>query len=179
VIRLLLPLQQASPLHGTISPPQLDLPLKAIAAMAKNRVIGAGGGIPWRLPEDFRWFKQTTLGGVIVMGRKTFESLGRPLPGRRNVVLSSAGSYPGVEMLRSLEALDEANYAPLPVWIIGGAALYAQTLSRCSDLFLSLVELEPEGDVFFPEFESKFVLEGVVQEYPEFKVLHYRNPAVQ
>ncbi len=146
--------------------------------MARNRVIGAAGGIPWHLPEDFRWFKQATLGGVVVMGRKTFESLGRPLPGRRNVVLSTAGFYQGVEMLRSLDALDAAHYAPLPVWIIGGAALYAQTLSRCSDLFLSLVDQEPEGDAFFPEFESEFVLEGVVQEYPEFKVLHYRNSAL-
>jgi dihydrofolate reductase len=152
--------------------------MKAIAAMARNRVIGARGTIPWHLPEDFRWFKKTTLGGVVVMGRKTFESLGKPLPGRRNVVLSSAGSWQGVETLRSLEELDEARYAPLPVWIIGGAALYAQTLSRCSDLFLSLVDLEPEGDAFFPEFESGFVLEGVVQESEGFKVLHYRNLAV-
>lgn len=147
--------------------------------MARNRVIGSRGTIPWHLPEDFRWFKQTTTGGVIVMGRKTFESLGKPLPGRRNIVLSSAGSFQGVEIIRSIEALDESNYAPLPVWIIGGAALYAQTLSRCSDLYLSVVDLEPEGDVFFPEFESQFALEAVVREHGNFKVLHYRNSNCQ
>ena len=71
--------------------------------MAKNRVIGAHGAIPWHLPEDFRWFKRATMGGVIVMGRKTYESLGKPLPGRENVVLSRSTEISGVRMVRSIE----------------------------------------------------------------------------
>lgn len=145
--------------------------------MARNRVIGANGGIPWHLPEDFRWFKQMTLGGVVVMGRKTFESLGKPLPGRRNVVVSTGGSFEGVELLRSTAELDEARYAPAPVWIIGGANLYAQTLPLCSDLYLSVVDAEPQGDVCFPEFESQFQLKEIVAKHEGFEIHHYRNIA--
>ncbi len=113
------------------------------------------------------------------MGRKTFESLGRPLPGRRNVVVSATATFPGVEMLHSLEQLEERLYAPAPVWIIGGANVYAQTLSKCSDLFLSLVDMEPEGDAFFPEFESFFRLHRVIGSFEGFEVLHYRNDSAE
>ncbi len=149
--------------------------MKAIAAMARNRVIGLNGSIPWHLPEDFRWFKKMTLGGVIVMGRKTFESLGKPLPGRRNVVVSSAANLEGVDNLRSLQDLDETLYAPAPVWIIGGANVYTQTLSKCSDLYLSLVDAEPAGDAWFPEFESQFRLHEIVAKHEGFEIHHYRN----
>jgi dihydrofolate reductase len=81
-------------------------PFKAIAAMSLNRVIGADGEIPWHLPEDFKWFKQMTTGHIIVMGRRTFESIGKPLPHRETVVVSRAGfSYPGVQVVRDLEQL--------------------------------------------------------------------------
>ncbi len=149
--------------------------MKAIAAMALNRVIGAGGKIPWHLPQDFRWFKRATLGGVVVMGRKTFESLGKPLPGRRNVVISGSFHFEGVEMLPNFEALDESAYHPAPVWIIGGGVLYERALPFCSDLFLSLVEAEPQGDTFFPPFEHLFKLESVVEKHSEFEVRHYRR----
>ncbi len=149
--------------------------MKAIAAMARNRVIGDKGAIPWHLPEDFKWFKRMTLGGVVVMGRKTFESLGRPLPGRRNVVVSRDSSFEGVDNLHSLSSLIEADYAPAPVWIIGGASLYSQTLAACSDLYLSVVDAEPEGDASFPPFESQFTLEEVVFQHEGFAVHHYRN----
>jgi dihydrofolate reductase len=149
--------------------------MKAIAAMARNRIIGAAGAIPWHLPEDFRWFKRATLGGVVVMGRKTFESLGKPLPGRRNVVISNSARFDGVEMLPSFEALDEAVFAPDPVWIIGGALLYESALSSCSDLFLSLVDAEPAGDTVFPPFEHLFQLDSVLERHPGFEVRHYRR----
>ena len=149
--------------------------MKAIAAMARNRVIGAAGTIPWHLPQDFRWFKRATLGGVVVMGRKTFESLGKPLPGRRNVVISRSARFEGVEMLPSFEALEERAYAPAPVWIIGGGVLYERALPACSDLFLSLVAAEPEGDTFFPPFEHLFELDSIVESHPEFEVRHYRR----
>jgi dihydrofolate reductase len=149
--------------------------MKAIAAMARNRVIGAGGKIPWHLPEDFRWFKRATLGGVVVMGRKTFESLGKPLPGRRNVVISRTFRFENVEMLPDFEALEESAYAPSPVWIIGGGVLYERALPACSDLFLSLVEGEPEGDTFFPLFEHLFAFESLVETHSGFEVRHYRR----
>jgi dihydrofolate reductase len=149
--------------------------MRAIAAMARNRVIGAGGKIPWHLPQDFRWFKRATLGGVVVMGRKTFESLGKPLPGRRNVVISGSAHFDGVEMLPNFEALDESAYLSAPVWIIGGGVLYERALPFCSDLFLSLVEAEPAGDTFFPPFEHLFDFDSVVENHPEFEVRHYRR----
>jgi len=148
---------------------------KAIAAMSLNRVIGAGNQIPWHLPEDFKWFKQTTTGHVIVMGRKTFESIGRPLPNRTTVVLSRSHlQHPDVQTVRSLEEL-----APLAgdrqVFICGGAQVYEQALSLCSDLYLTLVKRTVEGDTFFPPFEDEFDLVEEIRDTPEFKILHYRH----
>jgi dihydrofolate reductase len=149
--------------------------MKAIAAMAKNRVIGVSGRIPWHLPEDFRWFKKMTLGGTVVMGRKTFESLRKPLPNRRNMVLSRTASFPGVEVIRDIAALDPALLAAPDTWIIGGSDVYAQTLPLCSDLYLSLVEGDFEGDAYFPPFEHGFVCLGTVEKHADFSVLHYQN----
>src|SRR5437588_12978133 len=111
---------------------------KAVAAMSLNRVIGAGNKIPWHLPEDFKWFKQLTSGHVIVMGRKTFESIGKPLPNRTTIVVSrSPLSIPGVEVISDLGALDSvaARYASKEIFICGGAQIYAQTLADCSDVY--------------------------------------------
>ena len=151
---------------------------KAIAAMSLNRVIGAGNRIPWHLPEDFKWFKQTTTGHVIVMGRKTYESIGRPLPNRTTIVVtSSQEKILGVEMLSDLGLLDPQG--PLlrgrKVFICGGAEIYRQMLPRCSELYLTLVKRVVEGDTFFPEFEDQFSLVAEVMDRPEFKILHYRN----
>ena len=148
---------------------------KAIVAMSLNRVIGAGNQIPWHLPEDFKWFKATTTGHVIVMGRKTFESIGKPLPNRTTIVLSrSAFSHPGVTTIRSLDELP-AIIAGREVFICGGAQIYAQALPLCSDLFLTLVKREVAGgDAFFPPFEDKFELVEEIRDTPEFKILHYR-----
>ncbi len=140
--------------------------------MSLNRVIGRGGKIPWHLPADFRFFKQTTLGCVVLMGRKTFESLGRPLPGRTNVVLSRSGSIAGVETIRSLADFDPARYAS-EVFVIGGAEVYAQLLPRCSELFLSVVLREVEGDALFPPFEELFEFAGVIEAHAEFEVRRY------
>jgi dihydrofolate reductase len=146
---------------------------KAIAAMSLNRVIGAGNKIPWHLPEDFKWFKQLTTGNVIVMGRKTFESIGRPLPNRETVILSrSQFSFPGVRTISDLSELDLANESR-EVFICGGAQIYQQTLPLCSDLYLTLVKHEVDGDAFFPSFESQFTLAEEVRDNPEFKILHY------
>lgn len=150
-------------------------PFKAIAAMSLNRVIGAGNSIPWHLPEDFKFFKQTTMGHVLVMGRKTFESIGRPLPGRETIVLSRSGfKHPGVRTAADLNSLDLEN-DPREVFICGGAQIYARALPRCSDLFLTLVKREVEGDAFFPAFEDQFELEAVLRETPDFKIMHYHQ----
>jgi dihydrofolate reductase len=150
-------------------------PFHAIAAMSLNRVIGAGNKIPWHLPEDFKWFKQTTTGHVIVMGRKTFESIGKPLPNRETIVLSrSQFQFPGVKTIRGLEEL-QSLAGDRQVFICGGAQIYAQALPLCSDLYLTLVKREVEGDAFFPPFEERFELVEEIRDAPEFKVLHYHN----
>ncbi len=141
--------------------------------MSLNRVIGAGNKIPWHLPEDFKWFKQMTTGNVIVMGRNTFESIGKPLPGRETIVLSrSSFEHPGVRTARSLDEVSALG-AGRRVFICGGAQVYAQALPWCSDLYLTLVKREVAGDVLFPPFEDQFVLEAELRDTAEFKILHY------
>jgi len=155
-------------------------PFKAIAAMSLNRVIGAGNKIPWHLPEDFQWFKKMTTGHVIVMGRKTFESIGKPLPNRTTIVLSrSPLNIYGVRMIADLNQLDslEGELAGLEIFICGGAQVYEQALPLCSDLYLTLVKRNVEGDTFFPAFEEMFKLKEEILDDPEFKILHYQQVA--
>jgi dihydrofolate reductase len=148
-------------------------PYLAIAAMSLNRVIGQHGRIPWHLPEDFKWFKQTTIGHTLVMGRKTFESIGRPLPQRTTVILSRAGiTFPGTKTIRSLAELNPDQY-PGKIFIAGGSEIYQQTLPLCSDLYLTVVQREVVGDAFFPAFEDQFTLREVIAENHDFKILHY------
>lgn len=143
--------------------------------MSLNRVIGAGNKIPWHLPDDFKWFKQMTTGNVVVMGRKTFESIGRPLPNREIVVLSRSGfAHPGVKVINDLHELDELA-GGRDVFIAGGAQVYQQALPLCSDLYLTLVKREVEGDAFFPAFEDNFELIEEVADHSQFKILHYRR----
>ncbi len=152
------------------------MPFKAIAAMSLNRVIGAGNRIPWHLPEDFKWFKKMTTGQVIVMGRKTFESIGKPLPNRATIVLTrSAAPIPGVRIISDLRQLDPSDpaLAGREIFICGGAQIYQQALPLCTDLYLTLVLREVEGDTFFPPFEDRFELAEEVLVHPEFKILHY------
>jgi dihydrofolate reductase len=151
--------------------------LKAIAAMSLNRVIGREGQIPWHLPEDFRWFKRMTSGHVVLMGRKTFASLGKPLPNRTNIVLTRGGDISGVTTIADLRSFDPEAFAPKEVFVIGGAEIYAQLLPLCSDLYLSVVQREVEGDAFFPRFEDEFELVEIPLRQPEFVVQHYRRRA--
>jgi dihydrofolate reductase len=150
---------------------------KAIAAMSENRVIGNGPAIPWHLPEDFKFFKATTTGHVIVMGRTTFESIGRPLPNRETIVVSRSGfAFPGVRTVASLDEIDvEADARE--VFICGGAQIYELALPRCSDLFLTHVKREVEGDVLFPPFEHLFESVSELRDTPEFRIVHYRRRA--
>lgn len=156
--------------------PSRHRPFKAIAAMSLNRVIGVGNRIPWHLPADFQWFKRTTLGHRLLMGRRTFESIGKPLPGRETFVLSRQSlTLPGAAVIPRLDAVDwDAD--PREVFVCGGAQIYTLALPQCSDLFLTLVLREvSDGDAFFPTFESEFTLERTIEETPEFRILHYRR----
>jgi dihydrofolate reductase len=153
--------------------------MKAIAAMSPNRVIGRGGTIPWHLLEDFRWFKKMTTGGVVLMGRKTFASLGKPLPNRHHVILTRgpAIAHPEVESIHDLADFDEARYASRGVWLIGGADLYQQLLPRCTDLYLTVLNQTYEGDAYFPEFEPLFHHTDTPLVTPDFEVRHYVRAA--
>lgn len=165
------------PRSATSTQPGPDRPWTAIAALADNRVIGSGNRIPWHLPEDFRWFKSTTMGGTLVMGRRTYESIGRPLPGRTTVVLSRSGFHDDrVLTLPSLDAVAERPDLPQPVFICGGAEIYQQALDRCATLLLTRVHAQPEGDAFFPEFEPAFRREAVLRETPEFTIERWGRP---
>ena len=148
---------------------------KASAAMSENRVIGQGNQIPWHLPEDFKWFKKMTTGHVIVMGRKTFESIGRPLPNRTTIVLSRSNfQFPGVQTVGSLEAIASLT-GDREVFICGGAQIYEQALPLCSDLYLTVVKRVVSGDAFFPKFEDAFELAELVADNPDFTIHHYRR----
>ena len=129
-------------------------PLTLVAAMGTNRVIGVDGDMPWHFSEDLRHFKSTTLGGVMVMGRKTFDSIGRPLPGRRSIVITRSPdwSHEGVEVVHSLgEALALAG-TDAPVFVVGGGEIYAQALPLATRLVLTEIDDAPDGDTFFPDW---------------------------
>jgi dihydrofolate reductase len=124
--------------------------------MGKNRVIGLGGQLPWRLPEDLKFFRELTTGHSIIMGRKTWDSLGKPLPKRRNIVLSRSGALcEGAEVVSSVSALAALDLGPV-AYVIGGAEIYALLLPWTSAIYLTHVDQEPEGDAWFPPFESEF-----------------------
>ena len=148
---------------------------KAIAAMSENRVIGSNGRLPWNLPEELQWVREATKGKALVMGRKTFEAIGRPLPGRENIVITrSLKELPGCVVLPSLDAL-ESYQTDREIWIFGGAQIYAEALDRIGELYLTVVKGTYEGDTFFPPFEDQFSLDSVIRETPEFTILKYRH----
>jgi dihydrofolate reductase len=144
---------------------------KAIVAMSLNRAIGKENKLPWHLPEDLKWFKKLTTGHVIIMGRKTWESIGKPLPNRESIVVSRA-DIPGVRTVRSLAEINPEN-DPRDYFVIGGAQLFQEALPLCSDLFLTLVKREVAGDVFLSPFENRFKLRETIQDTAEFSILHY------
>lgn len=127
-----------------------------IAAMAHNRVIGQGNKMPWHLPADLQHFKRITLNKPVIMGRKTYESIGRPLPGRRNVIISRNDSYQmeGIEVVKSVDDALALVSGAEEVMIIGGGLVYEQFLPLCERLYLTFIDLEVEGDTRFPEYEN-------------------------
>ena len=150
--------------------------LKAIAAVSQNRVIGKNGDLPWRLSDDLKWFKKITMGHVILMGRKTWESLPGPLPGRENWVLSrTLETGDGMRVFRSL---DEAKRAinDRTLFIIGGGELYTLALEDCTELFLTEVNRVVEnGDAFFPEYSELFSPHETLHECTDFKLRRWER----
>jgi dihydrofolate reductase len=162
-----------------LSPVAQPLPkMIAVAAMASNRVIGKEGKLPWHLPEDLKFFKHTTLGHPVLMGRRTFESivarLGKPLPGRMNIVLS--GTLPareGVQVITKIEQLTRIAGLTSPVYLIGGAQLYEALLPQCAEVLLTLITQPYEGDALFPPFEEDFALREVLARGEGFEIQRY------
>lgn len=144
---------------------------KAIVAMSLNRAIGKDNKLPWHLPEDLKWFKKLTTGHVIIMGRKTWDSIGKPLPNRESIVVTRT-EIPGIRTVRNLSEI-HPNADAREYFIIGGAQLFREALPLCSDLFLTLVKREVAGDVFLGAFEDQFVLAETIQDSQEFSILHY------
>ncbi|MFX3616988.1 MAG: dihydrofolate reductase [Sporolactobacillus sp.] len=126
-----------------------------LLAMDRNQLIGCGNKLPWHLPEDLRYFKQKTLGHSVVMGRKTFESIGKPLPGRRNVILSTQTdlTLPGVEVLHSVQDLIQSGISfGSECFVIGGAGVFDALMTYADRLYLTRIDAEFEGDVYFRSF---------------------------
>ncbi len=150
--------------------------LIAIVAMASNRVIGRAGTLPWHFPEDLKFFKKTTLGHPILMGRATFESIGRPLPGRQNIVLSrTMEPREGVTVIRDVAELPDVCGGVETVFIIGGAQVYADLLPKCDGLYLTWIEQPYEGDTFLPPFEHLFTLKEVLEKTAALEFRYYER----
>ncbi|KPV92237.1 MULTISPECIES: type 3 dihydrofolate reductase [unclassified Pseudoalteromonas] len=137
--------------------------ISMIAAMANNRVIGLDNKMPWHLPADLQHFKKVTTGKPVVMGRKTFESIGRPLPGRRNIIITRNSQYnaQGIETVTTPEAALELVKAEEEVMIIGGGNIYQQFLPSADRLYLTFIDLEVEGDTQFPDYQAVATWENV------------------
>lgn len=131
--------------------------LSLIAAMDENRLIGSNNELPWHLPADLAFFKRTTMGKPILMGRKTFESIGRALPGRRNIVITGNPDFEasGCDVVDSIEAGMSLASDEDEIMLIGGASLYAQTIAYATRLYITRIHHNFEGDTWFPEFDLR------------------------
>lgn len=134
-----------------------------IAAVAQNNVIGRGGKLPWNIPEDMRYFKEKTIGNIVIMGRKTYESIGSPLPNRVNIAVTSHkvdGDVIAAESLeKAIKIAEEISQNSKEIFLCGGEQIYSEGLKFAQRLYLTQVKSEYEGDAFFPEFDkTQFVL---------------------
>lgn len=148
-----------------------------IVAVAKNKVIGCNGKIPWHSKEDFRHFKETTMGFPVIMGRKTFESIGKPLPNRLNIVISRKTNNSSENLLYftslqdGIEYCEKLNYDKS--FVIGGAELYRQTIGIANEIILSEMPFEPDGDTFFPNLDENEWLEAERKQMETFEIIKY------
>lgn len=150
----------------------------AVVAMASNRVIGKQGKLPWHIPGELKWFKELTTGHPVIMGRKTFDSIGKPLPGRRNIVFSRnlrQGDIAGVEIINSLADLEALEGLEGEIFVIGGTRVFELLLHRTAKIYLTYIHQAHEGDTFFPEFERDFPEVSVLRSKPEYEIRLYRR----
>ena len=156
-----------------------NMPFSIIAAVAKNNCIGLNNKIPWNIPEDFQYFKKTTMGKTCLMGQKTFESivdyLGKPLPGRQTVVLTNDRNFKAPEGVRVVYSLDEAweKLKDENVFVCGGASVYKQTINRADELYITLVSQSYDGDAFFPVIEGEIWQEIWREDHDGFSFIKY------
>ena len=153
----------------------------AVAAMSCNGVIGNKGQLPWHLSDDLKFFKKLTFGYPVIMGRKTYESIGRPLPGRKNIVISSnANIYGDIEIHQSIEELiDVYKDSTESLFIIGGAQIYSALLNWTKEIYLTYIYKEYSGDTYFPQIDNNFKLDGIEFKTDEFEVRKMiRKPVV-
>jgi len=139
-----------------------------VVAVARNGVIGRGKRLPWKLPEDLAYFKKVTMGHPVIMGRRTYESIGKPLPGRENIVVTRNPDYraPGCTVVTSLEGAWQAAGNAREVCVIGGTSLFEETLPIADRIHLTEVEADVEGDTFFPPFDRGEWVEQEVARHP-------------
>ncbi len=141
--------------------------ISLIVAVSTNNVIGAGGDLPWRLSDDLKRFKAATMGKPIVMGRKTYESIGRPLPGRQNIVITRQSGFTaeGCDVVQSTAEAVEAAEGADEIMVIGGSQIYAAFLPLAERIYLTRVHTEVEGDVFFPPLKKDEWRESASENY--------------
>ena len=149
--------------------------ISLLVAMDEKRGIGKDGQLPWRLSSDLKRFRQLTMGHHIIVGRKTFESIGRPLPGRRNLVVTRSREIQGVEIVCDLEKFDPSFYEinGKDLFVIGGAEIYRALLPKCDTIYVTMLKQEFSGDTYFPAFETSFELSEVIRETSAYDVLRY------
>ena len=160
-------------MSGTVQKPEEII----VAAVARNGIIGAKGAIPWHCPEELRLFRAITLGGTVIMGRRTYQSIGHPLDGRRNIVVSSTlQETAGITVVPSFAvAVAAALATPAPIYYCGGAQIYAQALVRADAIYLSRMNWDAEGDVFFPDIDPRIWRVVREERFADFLHLHYRR----
>jgi dihydrofolate reductase len=151
--------------------------LALIVGIGPNNVIGKGNELPWNIPEDLNNFKEVTKGNSVIMGLKTFESIGRPLPGRNNIVLHFEKlDIPGVIVCTSIpEAIEEGKKFGKDIFCIGGVSIYKQFLSIVEKLYISWIKKEYEGDMFFPEFNLDEWEPEHKKDFKEFEFVIYKR----
>lgn len=145
---------------------RINMKVSMIVAMAKDRVIGLDNKMPWHLPADLQFFKRETLGKPVIMGRKTYQSIGRPLPGRFNIVLTRDQnlSIEGVTCVQTVEQALELVKNEAEVMVIGGATIYQQFLPQTDRLYLTFIDLEVAGDTLFPDYQATATWKEVSRE---------------
>ncbi|NWK54646.1 dihydrofolate reductase [Verrucomicrobiaceae bacterium N1E253] len=151
--------------------------LTAIVAMTPDRIIGKDGTLPWHLPEDLKLFKRHTTGNPIVMGRKTWDSIGKPLPKRQNIVITRDPDWSadGAEVIHSPKDLEKLELITDKVFIIGGAQIYSLFLPQLDEILVSHVHENYPGDTRFPEFEHQFPKVSIEEVYDTFELRRYQR----